>query len=867
MYHPSVLVDVQRKLEMQDAVEGAERYLEAQLKTANREGFERRDDVQKIIRGAIPLVSAGIQQWIETASAKRGRPSAALAPLKEVDPDVIALGALSKTFNTVAKRLTLPATAASIGRTIQVEVEALLIEQADPKAADKFLKMAEGESSERANMIRHERLQEALELGLGWSQRTQVLVGAVVLNVILKVMADVFEQVFLIDERGKVACVRLTEEAIEHIGDMAEAAAWTRPLLRPMIVQPRKWTHFDTGGYLEYQLSKTVPLVRTFNRDHQKIIREAIKDGSMQPVLDAVNLIQETRFAIDKRVLDVVMWVKEEGHRPIESFPLTHQPEKMAKVPSKEWEELAPEARSALSRRRKSVTDIRLASAVNCAVFQSDIAEALRLTLFDAFYLPASLDSRGRVYAVPHFNPQRSDHIKALFRFADTVPMGRDGGYWLSIHLANCGDFGKVSKQTFDARVQWVRDNEGMILLAARDPQGTFDWWGKADSPFCFLQACFEYEEWMRSGFSEDFESCISVALDGSCSGLQHYAAMTRSEEEGRHVNLVPRDTVGDIYNVVANEARPTLEAISLSDAPHAAACKIILDNEFGRSDVKRNVMTYFYGSGKFGMRDQHMVDTMRPLADKVALGELQKHPYEMLTQRTDKETGEVTERLDGGFTCAQVLASHVYQAVVTVAPKADEAASWFQTVASILAHESLPVIWRTPMGMPVMQRYSEYTCKEVTLWLYDRKVKVPAGFDKQDEDGSVLKRIQCLLREAPTKRIDKKKARSAISPNVVHSLDAAHLQRVVVMAAAEGIVAFQLIHDSFATHAGNTGRFFRIIREAFVAQYENYCPFQDLIRHSWAALSEEGREKLPAIPCPGTLELSAVLGSLYAFA
>jgi DNA-directed RNA polymerase len=45
-------------------------------------------------------------------------------------------------------------------------------------------------------------------------------------------------------------------------------------------------------------------------------------------------------------------------------------------------------------------------------------------------------------------------------------------------------------------------------------------------------------------------------------------------------------------------------------------AARIILDQGFGRSDAKRNMMTYFYGSGKFGMRDQHMVATMRPLAD-----------------------------------------------------------------------------------------------------------------------------------------------------------------------------------------------------------------------------------------------------------
>src|SRR3546814_3643749 len=156
--------------------------------------------------------------------------------------------------------------------------------------------------------------------------------------------------------------------------------------------------------------------------------------------------------------------------------------------------------------------------------------------------------------------------------------------------------------------------------MYARDPEGTYltedglGGWSKADSPFCFLQACFEYDAWMQSGFSQDFVSHIPIAADGSCSGLQHYAAITRSSKEAHHVNLVPRDTVGDIYRLVSEAALPTLQA-SASKGDEKA--QRILELGFGRTDVTRNVMTYFYGSGQFGMRDQHMKDTMQPLADR----------------------------------------------------------------------------------------------------------------------------------------------------------------------------------------------------------------------------------------------------------
>src|SRR3546814_4747984 len=98
---------------------------------------------------------------------------------------------------------------------------------------------------------------------------------------------------------------------------------------------------------------------------------------------------------------------------------------------------------------------------------------------------------------------------------------------------------------------------------------------------------------------------------------------------------------------------------------------------------------------------------------------------------------------LDQGFSCAHALAAHTYQAVVAVAPMADEAATWIQTVAGVLAHESQPMVWRTPTGMPVVQRYSEYTSKIVNMWLYDRKVLVPTGTDRVDHEGNTLTRVR----------------------------------------------------------------------------------------------------------------------------
>lgn len=867
----STLIEAQKTLEDNTVTSGITRYQERLKRKLKGQGQDAHPEVQKLIRGAIPILSAGIKAWVEQALQAKGRKATSLSALEAIDPDVVALIGNTAIFSELRRGGRTSNICASIGESIRIELEAIALEAKDPKVAARIQKMAEkGLSSSFLEHVHNDATSEH-EVSLGWSVNTRVLVGQTVLNVALVELKDLFIAKTIADGGKTHAVVQITDEAAAALSQMEDAAALGQLPLKPMVSQPRRWEHMTSGAYYDYRLSKLVPMVRTRSKEHKKLIKEAIENGEMDEVLEALNAIQDTRFAIDTRVLHWVRWVKENELRTCSSFPASFMPELPPKAEPEVWESMSKEERQARSRKRKSIALMRQAIGVDKAVFTSDLDVADYLADFDAFYMPHSLDFRGRTYAVPYFNHQRSDHLKALFRFADSVPLGKDGGDWLMIHLANCGDFGKVSKAVFEDRIAWVRDNEEAILDVAEDPEATFAWWSQADSPFCFLQACFEYAEWVNSDYSPDFRSTISGAADGSCSGLQHYSAITRSEKEAYHVNLVPRDSVGDIYSVTAGEALPMLQETAKrmdeDSMVHARAAQIVLENGFGRGEVKRNVMTYFYGSAKFGMRDQHMMDLMRPLSDKVAMGELEEHPYQMLTERKNKETGEITQAWDGGFTCANVMAGHVYAAVTTVAAKADEAASWIQQVAAILAHESLSMIWRTQTGFPVVQRYSEYTSKRVNLWLYDRSVTVPTSSDKVDEEGNVLARVQVLLRQAPTSRVDKKTMRSASSPNVIHSMDAAHLHKAVALAKALGIDNFMMIHDSFGTHLGNMAVFGKIIREAFVQCYEEYCPLAELDRYARSVLSEEGIEKLPPIPEKGNLDLNLILEAKYAFA
>lgn len=178
-------------------------------------------------------------------------------------------------------------------------------------------------------------------------------------------------------------------------------------------------------------------------------------------------------------------------------------------------------------------------------------------------------------------------------------------------------------------------------------------------------------------------------------------------------------------------------------------------------------------------------------------------------------------------------------------------------------------MVWRTPMGFPVVSRYNEWETKQVNLWLYDRNVPVldATKADEVTEDGKVLKRIRAVLRTNPKMTIDRKSARSAIAPNVIHSLDASHVFKTIELAVEKGITSFLMIHDSFATHAGDTEEFFYTIRVAFARLYEDYCPFKEIDGYARSVLSPDAIETLPRIPEKGDLDLLDVIGSPYAFA
>lgn len=74
---------------------------------------------------------------------------------------------------------------------------------------------------------------------------------------------------------------------------------------------------------------------------------------------------------------------------------------------------------------------------------------------------------------------------------------------------------------------------------SADNPLNGEGWWKLSDEPWQTLVACIELTEALCSADPEQYVSCMPVYQDGSCNGLQHYAAMGRDVEGAEQVNAL----------------------------------------------------------------------------------------------------------------------------------------------------------------------------------------------------------------------------------------------------------------------------------------------------------------------------------------
>ena len=632
-----------------------------------------------------------------------------------------------------------------------------------------------------------------------WETSTRIHVGAFLLNLLCD-YTDAFEIVTVPYKKHVQRRVQLTKSAMDYLETEHRALGYAKPVLPMMLVPPVPWSGPEEGGFLF--LKK--PLVKGhYFRSHSLVDM----DGEH---LQALNIIQETEWVINKTVLDTMLQVWKAGGGV--GLPVRKEPPKNPKP--HDWA-TNPEAKKKWKKTRTEALTKWFKNTSRRAVIALMIDSAEDLG-DSPFWCPWNFDWRGRMYPLAgHLSPHSSEETRALFLFKKKKPLGAIGWKWLRIHAANT--FGE-DKCSFDDRVKWVERHLNDIIDSATDPLDGSRFWQQADDPWMFLAACIEINNAFSSGDPDSYLCGLPGSIDGTCNGLQHYAAIGRDPVAARLVNLEPGEVPADLYTSVLQEVLRRCEADSLdADSQYCEVAAWWLESggkqglglrKGGRKIVKRGAMTYSYGVTPFGVKDQLLMD--------------------------GHTAGYIKPRL-----AADYLGRIISAAIPTVVDSAAKYMAWFQQVAQIINETDQALPWSTPTGFRPVQVYVKQRRKHVMTIL-----------------GQVY-----LQEPTQTRKLDTKKQVSAVAPNVIHSFDASHMARVVCEARRQGVTDFLMVHDSYGCHMGDIERLGQITREKFVEMYQDNLleDFKDEVELATGVM-------LPDLPARGDFDINRVLVSPYFF-
>ncbi|XP_066889377.1 DNA-directed RNA polymerase, mitochondrial isoform X9 [Kogia breviceps] len=320
----------------------------------------------------------------------------------------------------------------------------------------------------------------------------------------------------------------------------------------PMLCPPLPWTSPHSGAFL---LSPTKMMRSVEGSQQHQLLLERCPPAELHGALDALTQLGNCAWRVNGRVLDLVLELFNDKGCPRLGVPAPpseaprppegRQAPKGCLLPEVSPAEKA-EMRRELARRLKVAREMQSLRAD--ALYRLSLAQHLRHCVF---WLPHNMDFRGRTYPCsPHFNHLGSDLARALLEFAQGRPLGPHGLNWLKIHLVNLT--GLKKRESLEARRDYADELMEDILDSADRPMTGRKWWMEADEPWQALACCMEVARAVRAPDPTAYVSHFPVHQDGSCNGLQHYAALGRDGAGAASVNLLPSDLPQDVYSEVA---------------------------------------------------------------------------------------------------------------------------------------------------------------------------------------------------------------------------------------------------------------------------------------------------------------------------
>uniref|UniRef100_A0A2K6TCW0 DNA-directed RNA polymerase n=1 Tax=Saimiri boliviensis boliviensis TaxID=39432 RepID=A0A2K6TCW0_SAIBB len=607
---------------------------------------------------------------------------------------------------------------------------------------------------------------------------------------------------------------------VELLATAAEPTLTFEAVDVPMLCPPLPWTSPHTGAFL---LSPTKLMRAVDGTMHHQRLLERCPPAALHGALDTLTQLGNCAWRVNGRVLDLVLELFQEEGCPklgVPARPSEVAAPHEAALPSSTGLADKAELRRELARCLKEAREMH--SLRTEALYRLSLAQHLRNRIF---WLPHNMDFRGRTYPCPpHFNHLGNDLARALLEFAQGRPLGPHGLDWLKIHVVNLT--GLKKREPLQARRAFAEEVMGDILDSADHPMTGRKWWMDSEEPWQTLACCMEIAKAVRTSDPAAYVSHLPVHQDGSCNGLQHYAALGRDSVGAASVNLEPAEVPQDVYSDVAAQ----VEFFRSLDARRGVRVAQVLEGFVTRKVVKQTVMTVVYGVTRYGGR----------LQIEKRLRELSDFPQEFLWEASQYLVRQVFRSLQEMFSGSRAI-QH-----------------WLTESARLISHMGSAVEWVTPLGIPIIQPYHQ-------------AIKI-----KQGRSG--LQSVSYSVNADSGLKPNKRKQRNGFPPNFIHSLDSTHMMLTALHCYREGLI-FVSVHDCFWTHAADVPIMNQVCREQFVRLHSQpilqdlssflisrFCCSSRPQKLSQHLEDSKLRETLLAVPKPGSFDLERVKLSTFFF-
>ncbi len=843
----------QRQQEMEDhaLALGGQRFRK-KLEEAIQSGTEAQvGAAKKLLAGGLNLVEKAMADLIAPKKGVGGsRRASAEKWVRALGPEVAAYLALKVILDNIHGRVSVRRAAFDVTELVIDELRFRRFKKEAPRlfeyAMTSFTTSSYAHKARSLDARIHKEEVDISDLQMGQNERFTV--GVKLLDIVIQTTQLVTVEKQSFREGGKnTTLVELvaTPETIEWLTQGNDKLEFLWPVNLPMVMPPLAWAPGRKGGY-RYGLRGKHRLVRS----HSKAHRELVEKTEMPQVYAALNRIQETPWRINGAVLEVLQAIINAGGSSAGVPPMSEEP-----LPPKPHDIDTNEAAKKVWRKAAHrVHEENHASRIRRAELFRLLSIVNKVRDEDAVWFPHNLDFRGRVYPVTNYlHPQGDDLCKGLLQFAEGKALGRDGVAYLLLHgassLGKTPAGAKLSHMTLTERIEFMVSIGEDLCAIAEDPLGE-TWWMDADDKWQFLAFCFDFKgfwNYHQEGRGEAYVSSLPVAMDGTCNGLQHFAALWLDPVGGAAVNVVPSEKPQDIYQTIANVVLGRLEVASQEPMAALWLTSGIVDRKL----TKRPTMTFGYGSQTFGFTEQ-LKEYVQSHDDWK--GKLKGHFQEDMV---NAETGEVELRSNLQPACAY-MAKLIWEALETIAVSAFGGMAWMRAAAKVISKDAKKCVsWVVPgTHFPVRQAYVDQKAVQVKTIL----------------GGSIFKPTAYEDTHMPSW----KKQTSSVAPNIVHSLDAAALMLTVNQAADSGIQHFAMVHDSYGTLAGDAPVLAAVTRQAFHGLYTQ----NDVVTSLWGQFQDQaeglGEDKeIPVPPMKGYLredgsrdvmDLGGVLLSDYFF-